>query len=116
LQKKALITISPGSLIFSFGKIKVLYQLKRYIESETTSLKLLTILNIHENTNLGAKLFCHYWLAKCCFSLGHFDECEAECDKMKTYELTDDCKKIMQKYLNEGEFIKKQALSGRKNN
>lgn len=105
----------PKSLMFVFGKAHALFKLKNYVESEATYRKAILILDVNPNENRAAMAFCHFGIAKNDFCLERYDECIAECDRMKTYGLTDDNKKIMQKYFAEIEAIRKQAVSGRKN-
>jgi len=104
----------PNSLIFIFGRANALFKLKKYIESEAAYRKALSFLDLSPNDNRAAMAFCHFWIAKNDFYLERFDECLLECDRMKTYGLTDDNKKLMQKYFAEIEGIRKQAMSGRK--
>jgi tetratricopeptide (TPR) repeat protein len=105
----------PKSLVFIFGKGNALFKLKNYSKSEATFREALSFLDSAPDDNRAAKAFCHFWIAKNALFLEHFNECTTECDQMRTYDLTEDNKKNMQKYFTEIESIKKQAISGRKN-
>lgn len=105
----------PSSLMFVFGKAGILFKLKKYAESGALYRKALLFLEADPDENRAAMAFCHFWIAKNDFFLAHYDECIMECERMKSYGLTDDNKKLMQKYFAEIESIKKQAVSGKKN-
>ena len=64
-----------------------------------------------EHANIAV---CHYWLSKIYLAAGRLAECVVECDLMKTYQFDDDSKKLLAKYFDEIDPIKKNALSGRR--
>lgn len=99
----------PKSLMFVFGKGKALYKLKKYAECESVFKKTLSSLENDPDENRAGTAFCHYWIAKCEYSLEHYTECIAACDRVKAIAMTEDCRKIMQKYYSEIEDLRKKA-------
>ena len=106
----------PGSRMFMLGKGRALFGAGKFAASEAVYRKVLSKAEATDPSGEHAIIaFCHYWIAKNCYGQKRFADCISECDLMKNYPFNDDSKKLLEKYFNEAETIKKQAVNARKN-
>jgi tetratricopeptide (TPR) repeat protein len=101
----------PNSNTFMFGKARALFGLGEYEESEKIFRQILFKAEENPNEDHAVIAVCHYWLAKNNLSTNTLSECVAECDRMKNYQFTDDTQKMLEKYFDEMEKIRKQAMA-----
>jgi tetratricopeptide (TPR) repeat protein len=104
----------PDSRWLLIGKARAHLGAKNYESARRAIRRVLARAENEPSEEHATISMCHFWLAKIECADGNFAECIAECDLMKTYQFDDDSRKQLDRYFDELESIKKQAILGRK--
>jgi tetratricopeptide (TPR) repeat protein len=103
----------PNSLVFYWGKGEALLGSGRFEEAEEVYAYLLARVEAESYDNHYNAVTCHYWIAKIALVTKNYTQCIAECNRMRYYRLARDVASRLEKYLDDSESIRKQAMAAR---
>jgi tetratricopeptide (TPR) repeat protein len=101
----------PGSQLFLMTKGKALFGLGDYEKSTLLFELIQKKCGEYKEGDSYMVIVCHLWLAKNFLKRGNYARTMMECNRMTYYKISPDTKKLLEKYFNEAESIKKMVYA-----
>ncbi|HEX2958751.1 MAG TPA: hypothetical protein VHO70_18095 [Chitinispirillaceae bacterium] len=101
----------PSSQFFLFGKAEALFGLDQNDKSVVYFEMLQKKCEQYTEGDNYMVIMCHYWLAKNFLKLKKYTRSIMECNRMTYYKISADTKKMLDKYFEEAESMKKMVYA-----
>jgi tetratricopeptide (TPR) repeat protein len=101
----------PSSQLFLMAKAKALFGLGDYEKSMQLFEYLQRKCEEYKEGDSYMAIVCHLWLAKNFIKQENFARTLMECNRMTYYKISPDTKKMLEKYFNEAESLKKMVYA-----
>jgi tetratricopeptide (TPR) repeat protein len=104
----------PNTQLFLMGKAKALFGIEDFDKSIIHFELLQRMCEKYQDGDSYMVILCHYWLAKNFLKRKNYARTMMECNRMTYYKISNDTRKMLEKYFSEAESMKKMVYAAQK--